>query len=65
MRARMRQPAASVNPRERLAGVAACVALTVWAVLSAAGCATTNEGDIPWNAPQPWEGAPMIPGMNN
>ena len=31
------------------------------------GCATTNpdqpESDIPWNAPQSWEGAPGIPGF--
>jgi hypothetical protein len=33
------------------------------------GCATTgsdddNGSDLPWNTPQPWEGAPSIPGMN-
>ena len=28
-----------------------------------AGCAST-ESDIPWNAPQPWEGAPGIPGFS-
>ena len=65
MRTRMRQPEDAVNPRERLRGVAVCLALAVWAILSAAGCATTDDGDIPWNAPQPWEGAPVIPGMNN
>lgn len=30
------------------------------------GCETTEqnrESDIPWNQPQPWEGAPGIPGM--
>jgi len=37
-----------------------CVAA---ACLLMAGC-TTAEGDIPWNSPQPWEGAPTIPGMN-
>jgi len=29
-------------------------------------CTTRNPGeesDIPWNAPQSWEGAPSIPGM--
>ena len=28
------------------------------------GCAsmTGEESDVPWNVPQPWEGAPMIPG---
>ncbi|MBN1268010.1 MAG: hypothetical protein JXB04_00340 [Kiritimatiellae bacterium] len=38
---------------------AACLVL-------AAGCATTGddyESEIPWNEPQPWEGSPMIPGM--
>jgi hypothetical protein len=32
-----------------------------------AGCATAdeNESEIPWNTPQPWEGSPMIPGLNN
>ncbi len=36
------------------------------AVLS--GCATTDperESDIPWGAPEPWEGAPGIPGMES
>ncbi len=33
------------------------------------GCATTgsdddNGSDLPWNTPQPWEGAPSIPGMD-
>lgn len=33
------------------------------------GCATAggddDEGsDLPWNTPQPWEGAPSIPGLN-
>jgi len=27
------------------------------------GCSSTkNSSDIPWNVPQPWEGAPSIPG---
>jgi len=33
-----------------------------------ASCATTDpdaESDIPWNAPQPWEGAPGIPGLES
>jgi hypothetical protein len=30
--------------------------------LLTAGCATT-ESDMPWNAPQPWEGSPLIPGL--
>ena len=65
MFARISQREAAVNPRERARLLAACLALAAGVVLSAAGCATTEEGDIPWNAPQPWEGAPVIPGMNN
>lgn len=42
--------------------VACAVCLTVVCLLMA-GC-TTDEGSIPWNSPQPWEGAPNIPGMN-
>ena len=33
------------------------------AVLS--GCATTTESDMPWNAPQSWEGSPYVPGMSS
>jgi len=29
------------------------------------GCATTHEGDIPWNSPASWEGSPFIPGLSN
>lgn len=34
---------------------------------AAGGCATTDdtESDIPWNAPQPWEGSPYIPGFES
>jgi hypothetical protein len=29
------------------------------------GCATMeDESDMPWNTPQPWEGSPSIPGLN-
>ena len=29
------------------------------------GCATMeDESDMPWNAPQSWEGSPSIPGLN-
>ena len=34
------------------------------------GCATPggddddNGSDLPWNTPQPWEGAPSIPGLD-
>jgi hypothetical protein len=28
------------------------------------GCVTTEESDIPWNAPAGWEGSPFIPGLS-
>jgi len=28
----------------------------------AAGCASV-ESDIPWGAPEPWEGSPYVPGL--
>lgn len=28
-----------------------------------AGCSTAgDQSDVPWNVPQPWEGAPTLPG---
>ena len=45
---------------------ACLLALTLLGALMAAGCATYDpdaESDIPWNAPQTWEGAPGIPGL--
>jgi hypothetical protein len=39
------------------------MAAAVLCLLAAGGCATTDS-DIPWNAPQPWEGSPYIPGMS-
>ncbi len=27
------------------------------------GCATPGDGDMPWAAPEPWQGNPGIPGM--
>ncbi len=29
-----------------------------------AGCVTTEDSDIPWNAPAGWEGSPFIPGLS-
>lgn len=42
------------------------LALIAAAMTVFTGCATTDpdaESDIPWNAPQSWEGAPGIPGL--
>jgi hypothetical protein len=38
-------------------------ALLICLMLFAAGCATTDS-DMPWNAPQSWEGSPYIPGLS-
>ena len=41
---------------------------TILMAVLTAGCATRNpdeESDIPWNSPQPWEGAPGIPGLES
>jgi hypothetical protein len=46
---------------------AACILALLAAGLFTGGCATTGadqpDSDIPWNAPQSWEGAPGIPGL--
>lgn len=34
-------------------------------LLFTAGCATTQDSDLPWNVPQSWEGSPTLPGMND
>lgn len=51
--------------RQRLALLAVLVAALA-ACLN--GCATPNTDDsdseLPWNTPQSWEGAPMIPGLD-
>lgn len=42
--------------------------LSAVAAASLCGCTTPDpdaESDIPWNAPQPWEGAPGIPGLES
>ena len=42
----------------------ACAAGLLTAGMLLAGCGTTDTpSDIPWNVPQPWEGAPTLPGM--
>ncbi|HPG00624.1 MAG TPA: hypothetical protein PLE77_11185 [Kiritimatiellia bacterium] len=41
------------------------VLLALGTILS--GCATADreDSDLPWNTPQPWEGSPMIPGLES
>jgi hypothetical protein len=54
-----------MNPSARRAILTVMRALlvTVWA-LSVAGCATHGaDSEIPWNAPQSWEGSPSVPGL--
>lgn len=41
-----------------------CWLLLLAGLLTAAGCAAPPDSDIPWSTPQPWEGAPSIPGFN-
>lgn len=36
----------------------------VLGLLCAAGCASTEESEMPWNTPQSWEGTPGIPGLS-
>jgi hypothetical protein len=41
------------------------ITLLTLAALLVAGCASLeDESDLPWNTPQPWEGSPAIPGLN-
>lgn len=39
------------------------VAIGLFIGLILCGC-VTDEGDMPWATPQPWEGAPTIPGLS-
>jgi hypothetical protein len=52
-----RSPPPLAAAARRLAVLAALTGL-----LALGGCAT-QDSEIPWNAPQPWEGSPTIPGM--
>ncbi|MDD5483007.1 MAG: hypothetical protein PHP98_05085 [Kiritimatiellae bacterium] len=41
-----------------------CIILAGALFIGLQGCSSTNNSsDIPWNVPQPWEGAPSIPGL--
>jgi hypothetical protein len=33
-------------------------------LLGLAGCATTDNSDLPWNTPATWEGTVGVPGMS-
>lgn len=37
--------------------------LMILGLFLAGGCATEMDSDMPWSTPQPWEGAPGIPGF--
>ena len=41
---------------------AACLLLALLG-LALPGCRTPDDGNMPWNTPQSWEGNPQIPGM--
>jgi hypothetical protein len=47
-----------------------CLVILGLAVIGVGGCKTAgvnedeNGSDLPWNTPQPWEGAPAIPGLD-
>ncbi|MFH0879510.1 MAG: hypothetical protein V2A34_07325 [Lentisphaerota bacterium] len=43
------------------------LALVSMGLIALMGCATadTDQSDLPWNTPQPWESSPTIPGIND
>ena len=47
-----------------------CLLIMELAIFCISGCKTAggnedeNGSDLPWNTPQPWEGAPAIPGLD-
>jgi len=53
-------------PMRRFLRAAALISLLAFSALLA-GCATADPDDseLPWNTPQPWEGSPMIPGLES
>ena len=55
-----------MKPLIRLLKYLSAFAAFVLLLAGTTGCATTGDRDseLPWNAPQPWEGSPMIPGLN-
>jgi hypothetical protein len=50
------------HPLTRRLVAAALLGAGILLAAFSAGCASTDS-DIPWNAPQPWEGSPTIPGL--
>ena len=53
----------SAERRMRRASTVATLIAVAAAALYLCGCATTDENEMPWNSPQPWEGSPAIPGL--
>jgi hypothetical protein len=53
-----------LNRRTRAGAPArrAALAALLLAALAFAGCATTDDSDLPWNTPQSWEGTMILPG---
>lgn len=61
------QQATSVNLKRPRFGFLSVVFVALLWICAGMGCATTrsdDESELPWNAPQVWESAPMLPGFN-
>ncbi len=43
----------------------AVITVLIGSIITLSGCMSTNtESDLPWNAPQSWEGSVQLPGMS-
>ena len=56
-------PVHACPPHARAGMPVAAAFLAAALACLAGGCATTDESDMPWSTPQPWELAPMVPGF--
>jgi len=60
----MNRPQGKSFPKRAVATLLALLGIG----LMLTGCATSGpeerESELPWNTPQPWEGVPFFPGMN-
>jgi hypothetical protein len=53
---------ARAHPRRQAWACWAAGALSVAALAAAgAGCTAPGQSTVPWNAPQAWEGTPLLP----